>query len=212
MSTHHAPARGLASLRRFVEKSPAIEVCELCAAHLAEQHQHLVDPQGHRILCACDACAILFSGEGQTQYRRVPRDIWRLDDFQMDDALWSSLMIPIRLVFFYNSSASGQTVALYPSPAGATESAIDAELWEEIIELNPALRSMRPDVEGLLVNRAQQEREYYLAPVDECYRLTGLIRKHWSGFSGGNEAWEAIAAYFATLRQRSLPMPLEAHA
>ncbi len=203
---------GLGALRRFVQKTPAVEVCELCAVRLPEQHQHLIEPCVHRILCACDACAILFSGAGQTQYRRVPSDVRCLDDFHLDDALWNSLMIPIGLVFFYISSAAGQIVALYPGPAGATEAAVDSELWEEIVQLNPLLRNMLPDVEGLLVNRTGREREYYLAPIDECYRLTGVIRKHWSGFSGGSEAWEAITDFFAALKQRAVPARAEAHA
>jgi hypothetical protein len=208
----NAAPGGLASLRRFVQKRPAVEVCELCAVRLAEEHQHLVDPRSHRILCTCDACAILFSGDGQTQYRRVSRDVQYLENFCLDDALWNSLMIPIGLVFFYISSVSGEVAALYPSPAGATESAIDAELWEEIVLLNPVLRKMSADIEGLLVNRANQEREYYLAPIDECYKLTGLIRKHWSGFSGGSEVWEAIGNYFAALKERSRPARLETYA
>jgi len=210
--TQHAAVRGLASLRKFVQKPPPVEICELCAARLSEEHQHLIDPQSRRILCACDPCAILFSGNGQTQYRRVSRDVRYLDDFRLDDALWNSLMIPIELVFFYKSSVSGQVAALYPSPAGATESALDADFWEEIVDLNPVLGSMQADTEALLVNRVKHEREYYLAPIDECYRLTGLIRQHWSGFSGGSEVWEAISTYFAGLKQRSRPARIKTYA
>jgi hypothetical protein len=195
-----------------VQKPPAVEVCELCASRLSEEHQHLIDPQSRRILCACGPCAILFSGNGQTQYRRVPRDVQYLDDFHLDEALWNSLMIPIGLVFFYRSSVSGEVVALYPSPAGATESALDDDLWEEIVDLNPLLRSMQSDIEALLVNRVNQKREYYLAPIDECYRLTGLIRQRWSGFSGGSEVWETIANYFSTLKQRSRPARVKTYA
>ena len=35
---------------------------------------------------------------------------------------------------------------------------------------------MEPDVEALLINRVGPAREYFLAPIDECYRLVGLIR------------------------------------
>jgi len=195
--------RGLASLRQFVRKPAAVEICEMCAARLSGEHQHLIDPKSRQILCACDPCAILFSGNGQTQYRRIFRDIQYLTNFRLDDALWSSLMIPIGLVFFYRSSVSGNVAALYPSPAGATESALDSDLWEEIVDLNPVLQSMQADVEALLVNRVKHQREYYLAPIDECYRLTGLIRQHWSGFSGGSEVWEAISIFFADLKRRS---------
>lgn len=195
--------RGLASLLHFVQKPAAMEVCELCAVPVSEPHQHLIDPHNRRILCACDACAILFSSSGQTQYRRVSRDVQYLADFCLDDALWNSLLIPIGLVFFSISSLSGDTAAFYPSPAGATESAVDAEVWAEVVERNPVLQNMQADVEALLVNRANQQREYYLAPIDACYRLTGLIRKHWSGFSGGSEVWETIRDYFVALKERS---------
>lgn len=205
-------ARGLASLRQFVREPEPVEACELCATRVAEEHQHLIDPETRRVLCACDACAILVSGETQTRYRRIPRDVQYLDNFRLDDATWNSLMIPIGLVFFFRSSVSGQIAALYPSPAGATESPVDPELWDEIVDLNPMLRGMRPDVEALLTNRVNQQREYYLAPIDECYRLTGLIRKNWSGFSGGSEVWEAIGNYFAGLKQRSRPTPVEIYA
>jgi len=205
-------ARGLASLRQFVRKPERVEACELCATRVADEHEHLIDPQTRRILCACQACAILFSGDTQTRYRRIPRDAQYLDNFRLDDAIWNSLMIPIGLVFFFRSSVSGQISAFYPSPAGATESAVDSELWDEMVELNPMLRGMRPDVEALLANRVHQQREYYIAPIDECYRLTGLIRKHWTGFSGGSEVWDAIESYFTGLKQRSRPMPVESYA
>jgi len=195
---------GLASLKRFIERPPPVEICELCSTRLAEQHEHVIQPRTRRILCACTACAILFdSGTTRTEYRRIPRDIRYLGDFQIDDGLWNSLMIPIGLVFFFFSSAANRIVAFYPSPAGATEAEVDPELWGEIVELNPVLRKMIPDTEALLANRVQNQREYYIAPIDECYRLTGLIRKHWSGFSGGSEAWDAIRDYFAGLKKRS---------
>lgn len=210
VATQRATSSGLASLRRFVQQvSRAEELCELCAAPVTERHPHLFDARNRRILCTCDACAILFSGSVKTQYRRVSRDVQYLADFHLDDALWNSLMIPIGLVFFSISSVSGETAAFYPSRAGATESTVDPELWTELLDRNPVLQNMRPDIEALLVNRFNQEREYYLAPIDDCYRLTGLIRKHWTGFSGGSEVWQVIRDYFAGLRQRSCPTSVE---
>lgn len=97
---------------------------------------------------------------------------------------------------------------MYPSPAGATESLLPLETWEEIVNLNPSLKDMESDVEALLVNRIGHSRgftrpEYYLAPIDECYKLVGLIRGHWQGFSGGAEVWQEIAGFFEALRARS---------
>lgn len=193
---------GLAALRRFVQKPPLEERCDLCSVRLSEQHQHLVDPGTRRLVCVCDACAILFGSSGETKYRRVPRDAEYLRHFHISDQLWNSLAIPIGLVFFYRSSAPDKVTAVYPSPAGPTEVVLDIESWEEIAEANPVLRKMGMEVEALLVNRTHGQREYFLAPIDECYKLTGLIRKHWHGFSGGSEAWEQIGNFFDALRER----------
>jgi hypothetical protein len=42
--------------------------------------------------------------------------------------------------------------------------------------------------------------EYYIAPIDECYRLVGLIRANWKGLSGGSEVWAEIGRFFSGLR------------
>lgn len=200
-------ARGLASLRNFVQKAPETERCDLCSVALAERHhQHLIDPKARRLLCACDACAILFSTGGETNYRRVPRDPGCLMDFRLSDQLWNSLAIPIGLVFIYSSSAAAEMLAVYPSPAGPTETQVEKESWDEIVQENPALAKLIPDVEALLVNRMNGAREYFLAPIDECYRLTGLVRKYWRGFSGGDEGWERIREFFFELKERSYPV------
>ncbi len=205
-------ASGLAALRRFVLKPPLEERCDLCSIRLSEQHQHLIEPQTRRLVCTCDACAILFGSGGETQYRRVPRDAEYLRNFQISDQLWNSLAIPIGLVFFYRSAAPDKVTAVYPSPAGPTEVLLDFESWEEIAQENPVLRKMGLEVEALLVNRMQGQREYYLAPIDECYKLTGLIRKHWHGFSGGSEAWEQIGNFFDTLKERCGAAPVTSDA
>ena len=50
-------------------------------------------------------------------------------------------MIPINLAFFYRDSASGKMMAMYPSPAGATESLLSLESWGEIAAQNSALQA-----------------------------------------------------------------------
>ena len=128
----------------------------------------------------------------------------------MTDAQWDNLMIPINMAFFFNSAADQKIVALYPSPAGPTESLLTLESWEEIVQENPILREMEPDVEALLVNRVASARsvaeaQYYIVPIDECYKLVGLIRAYWHGLSGGTEVWEAIGKFFTELKERSTP-------
>jgi hypothetical protein len=198
----------LASLRNFVRKSPELERCDLCAAALAQEHQHLVDPEAHRLFCVCGACAILFGSSGETKYRRVPREVRALSGFVLSDQAWSSLGIPIGLAFIYKSSASDQVLAVYPSPAGPTEASVDQESWSDVLLENPILSKLTPDIEALLINRMNGSREYFRAPIDECYKLTGIVRKYWRGFSGGEEGWNQVASFFDRLKERcSLDAP-----
>jgi hypothetical protein len=67
---------------------------------------------------------------------------------------------------------------------------------------------MESDVEALLVNRMGHARgaappEYYILPVDECFRLVGLIRARWHGLSGGTEVWQEIGQFFATIKTKA---------
>ncbi len=193
----------LAALRRLVRRSPAAdpEFCELCSGALAPDHQHLLELGTRNVVCACDACALLFSSQAAPRYHRIPRRIRMLRDFVLDDQQWDSLLIPINLAFFFRSSSAGRVLAYYPSPAGATESLLDLEYWDAIAEHNPVLQRMEADVEALLVNRVGKSPEFYLAPIDHCYRLVGVIRKSWRGLSGGSEVWKQIDAFFAALKQ-----------
>jgi hypothetical protein len=191
------------TLRRFVCTSrEKQELCEMCATPLAVEHQHLLELEKRRVMCACDACAILFNGSTRQHYRRIPRDVFRLDDFAMDDQEWESLLIPINLAYFVHDSAQGRVVAQYPSPGGAMESSLDLEYWDTIVERNPVLKKFEPDVEALLVNRIGTPR-YYRAPIDQCFRLVGLIRTRWHGLSGGSEVWQEIDRFFEQLDRRS---------
>lgn len=196
----------LASLRQFARKRTQVECCEMCSLELAADHQHLIDPEKRKLVCACDACAILFTAT-DTKLRRVPRCVRFIPDFRMTDAQWNSLMIPIEMAFFFNSSPHGRVVAFYPSPAGAIESLLAFETWNEVVNDNPVLAEMIPDVEALLVNRVGANRgapaAYYIVPIDECYKLVGLIRLHWHGLSGGTEMWREISTYFSALQAKA---------
>ena len=211
------PNSSFATLRQFTRQRALTERCELCSTQLAADHPHLIEPASRKLICACDACAILFSGSAETKYRRVPRRIRRLTTFQMSDAQWESLLIPINLAFFFNSTPAGHIVALYPSPAGPTESLLSLDAWDEIVQANPILDQMEADAEALLVNRVgsgrgDSEARYYLVPIDECYKLVGLIRAHWRGLSGGAKVWEEIAAFFNSLEERAVAVGEKAHA
>jgi hypothetical protein len=193
----------LAALRRFTRPRAAAERCELCAADLAAEHAHLVEVAARRLVCACDACAILFSGRADTKYRRVPRGASFLADFRLPDEAWEGLGVPINLAFFLHSTPAGRVVAFYPSPAGATEAAVPPESWQALVAQNPVLGEFEPDVEALLVNRVGPARECYRVGIDRCYELVGLVRTHWRGLTGGTEVWAAVGQFFAGLKERS---------
>jgi Family of unknown function (DUF5947) len=209
--------QAFATLRQIARSRPPVERCELCSAGLAHEHPHLVKISSRQIVCACEACATLFDGMADGKYRRVSRRTQLLAGFRMTDAQWESLLIPINMAFFFNSSVEGRIIPLYPSPAGAVESLLPLDAWSEIGEENAVLGQLQPDIEALLVNRvghAHQlsEAEYYIAPIDECYRLVGLIRANWKGLSGGAEVWAEIGRFFTELRSRADVVGGEANA
>ena len=135
----------------------------------------------------------------------------------MTDSQWDGLMMPINMAFFFKSTPLGRVVALYPSPAGATESLLSFDTWDEIAIDNPVLLEMEADVEALLVNRIGHARgftnpEYYVVPIDQCFKLVGLIRSRWQGLSGGAEVWREIGEFFSDLKAKSPRLAQRSHA
>jgi Family of unknown function (DUF5947) len=202
----------LASLRQFLRPRVVEERCELCDAELSAEHPHLVELSTSRLHCACDACAILFGNQGKARYRRVPRRIQPLDGFRLSDAQWLGLDIPINLAFFVLNTRARRVVALYPSPAGATESLPSPEAWQAVVDENPVLRDLEADVEALLVNRLNGESECYRVGIDECYKLVAAVRTHWRGLSGGPAVWVEVRRFFDALSERSEKRGATVHA
>jgi Family of unknown function (DUF5947) len=215
-----SPAAGndnaFAVLRQFARKRRAGEVCELCSSGIATEHQHLIEPAVRKLVCVCEACAILFSSQTSSRFRRVPRRIRFLPGFQISDTQWEGLMIPIELAFFFKNESSGTVSAFYPGPAGAIESLLALDTWTDIEDENPVLRELQPEVEALIANRVGATRgaapQYYIVPIDECYKLVGLIRLHWHGLSGGTEVWREVGNFFASLKERTETVPEESNA
>lgn len=190
------------TLRQLARQRPGsapLEHCDLCRAAIPTRHRHLLEVTTRQVVCACDACALRFHDVVGGRYKLIPRDVRPLLDFQLSDAEWDNLAIPINLAFFFYSTPAGRIIAMYPSPAGATESLLTLDAWEALTAANPVLARLEPDVQALLVNRVGQTTAYYLAPIDICYQLVGLIRTQWRGLSGGSAVWREIEQFFANL-------------
>jgi len=197
--------------RAAVAQAEAEEQCELCGEPIPSEHRHLMDLETRELKCACRACKILFDqgAAGGGHFRLVPERRMHLGGFELDDARWADLRIPVEMAFFFHHSRADRVMAFYPSPAGPTESLLELDAWEEIERANPLLGSLEPDVEALLVNRARGVREHYIVPIEDCYRLVGLIRMNWRGLSGGAEVWQEIESFFTGLAGRAEEAEME---
>jgi hypothetical protein len=82
---------------------------------------------------------------------------------------------------------------------GATESLLALDAWQALVDANPVLGTLEPEVEALLVNRVRGARQAWIVPVDECFALVGLIRTRWRGLTGGADVWKELAEFFARL-------------
>lgn len=201
--------RPFSTLRRFAQPAAQAaeamrEQCDLCSEPIPQEHRHLLEVNTREIRCVCYACSVLFDREAASlgKYRLVPNRYFHLEDFHLSDSQWESLHIPVGMAFFFYNTPAQQVEAFYPSPLGATASFLDRHGWRELEERNPVLTELKQDVETLLVNRARGARQYFLVPIDECYRLVGVIRTHWKGLSGGQEVWKEIERFFVALQER----------
>jgi hypothetical protein len=183
----------------------------MCAEPIADEHQHVVNLESRVLMCTCRGCYLLFTAEQtQMRYRAVPDRYLSFPDFSFGASEWDDLQIPVGLAFLFQNSVQDRVVAFYPGPAGATESELPLDAWERIRALNPELAVLRPDVEALLLrgaDRDQPDFSAHVVPIDACYELVGRLRSLWRGFDGGQQAREAIEAFFTMVDQRSRPAP-----
>jgi Family of unknown function (DUF5947) len=175
------------------------ERCDLCSTTVPDDHRHMLNLYERQIVCVCESCWALRSGDAE--FRPTgSRTLW-LEGFELPEEIWAQFRIPIGLAFFMHSSVTECIVALYPSPAGATESELHFETWERLVALNPVLGDMERDAEALIVNRMSDPPAYAIAPIDRCYMLVGIVKAAWEGISGGAAIETAIEGYFAELRR-----------
>ncbi len=195
-----------ALLQRMLSKRPPPgEHCDFCSALLAAQHSHVIELAARRILCSCRPCYIVFEPEGAAvgRYRPIPERYLELSEFALGDAVWDALAIPIGLAFLFYNSLEKKMVAFYPSPVGATQSLLPLDTWGEIAAANPALSSLSPDVEAILIQRSPERPRCFIVPIDAAYELVGTIRSTWKGFDGGEEAHRRIGEFFDKVEERA---------
>jgi hypothetical protein len=178
-----------------------VEHCDLCGSEVSAEHRHLLQIEERQILCSCESCFALRSGD--PELRPTGRRIVALPDFQLTDELWAEFRIPIGLAFLFVSSIAERVTAFYPSPAGATESELDLGAWRELVAANPILASLELDGEALIVNRLADPPQFLIAPIDRCYALVGLVKLRWEGINGGSNLREAIAGFLDALRREA---------
>jgi Family of unknown function (DUF5947) len=186
------------------------EKCEFCATGIPAGHSHVADLEQSSLMCACRACYLLFTqpGAGRAKYRSVPDRYLRDPDRTLGAAEWDELQIPVGLAFFLYRSDPGELSCFYPSPAGATECALDLPAWQRLAAGHPLLGQAEPDVEAVLISQDETAGiEYFIVPVDACYELAGRMRMLWRGFDGGTEARQSIAEFLADVRRRAKTVP-----
>jgi hypothetical protein len=200
LATRPAAARAPAPVQAAEER------CDMCSIVIPADHRHLLHVEDRVIVCTCETCRARFAGEGS--YRPTgSRTVW-LPGLELSDEHWASFRIPIGLAFFFHSSTGGPEgtsglVAFYPSPAGTTECELDLGPWQQLVAANPVLEGLEPDAEALIVNRLGTARQHAIVPIDECYRLVGLVRISWEGISGGTGMHDAVARFFAETEARA---------
>jgi hypothetical protein len=201
--------RGAEGVKVSVETPGAADEsagCELCPSGLSVDHRHLLNLDERRIVCVCETCWSVHSGDAE--YRPTgSRTLW-LDDFEMPEDVWADFDMPTGLAFLMRSSVTGSMIALYPSPAGATECELPLDAWGRLVARNPVLERLEPDAEALVVNRLAKAGGgdgglYVIVPIDQCYRLVGAIKESWEGISGGDAVDACVRAMFTTMRERA---------
>jgi hypothetical protein len=204
LATSRLAALARDSTRRAQE---AQERCDLCGAPVEPEHRHLLELATRELRCACRACAILFADAAASEgrHRLVPTRRLALPDLDLDDATWEQLRLPVDIAFVFVGSDDRRALAFYPGPMGATESLLGLEAWDDLVAANPVLADIAPDTEALLVNRTRNHPGHWLVPIDDCFRLVGLIRTRWRGLTGGREVWREIQGFFEELDGRSRP-------
>src|SRR5512132_2632332 len=91
--------RRLAGRRTAQVAAAPLERCDICRIDIPSDHRHLLQLEDRLIVCVCEPCWALRSGD--PEYRPTGNRVVWLDDLDFPDELWSAFSIPIGLAFFF---------------------------------------------------------------------------------------------------------------
>jgi hypothetical protein len=113
------------------------------------RHAHLVERATRKFFALVLNVFLLGGGE---RFAALRARADALHDFDLSDDEWEGFRIPIDLAFVFRSTPAQGPVAMYPGRP-ARSSLLAADGWSRLVDANPMLAHLDPDVEALLVNR-----------------------------------------------------------
>lgn len=183
---------------RVLAASREPERCAFCGGALADAHAHLLDAQDGAARCACAACALALGGSAR--WHRGGARPARLEAAPGDASRWEVLGLPVGLAWFF-LDASGRAQARYPGAGGAVRAPGGDAAWQARALEVPAIRALEPGAEAVLVRRDARGLRAWRVPMDRCWHLAGLLRRHWRGLDGGGEARAHLERWLAELER-----------
>jgi hypothetical protein len=166
------------------------ERCELCAAPLVAEHDHLWELRTRQVRCACIGCAVIVPTSTHAGYRRVPR---RLERVELDAAKWlGRLGVPVGVAALYCRD-DGAPIAGYPGAIGLVESELERAAWDELCTSVPVIAAMQREVEAVVCAPGGHA---WIAGIDVVFKMVSELRARRgveSGVFGDPEAPAAVA-------------------
>ena len=200
---------GFEVLRRFAKARVPVERCDLCGVEVAPMHDHLIDPvrAPARLRLWRLRGALQRAGRHQVQAGAPARDGARRAHHQRCPV--GGAPAADRPGLLLRQHAAGAGGGVLPEPgrrhrvaAGARDLGGDpARAPGPRATCSPTFRRCSSTGSGA----ARRPTVCYLVPIDQCFRLVGIIRMHWKGFTGGTAVWEEIDRFFADLGRMARP-------
>ena len=130
------------------------------------------------------------------------RTVW-LDDFASSTTTCGRLPDPDRPGVLHALERSGGIVALYPSPAGATESRASTRRWTALVAAQPRARPTSSPTPRRWSSTAWPSRhQHAIVPIDRATGSSGCVKSSWEGISGGSALEAAVAGSSTTCATR----------